>query len=110
MNTICRYFMEGTCNRGDMCTFRHIDENKIPSFLLNEAIHRNKKENKPSPKENKERKTPTSDECIMEQNFQEDKRGLDQTTAVAVTQLTKTVEIMQRQMEIIMEKFLGESL
>ena len=108
INTICRYFMEGTCKRGDMCTFRHIDENKIPSFLLNETIHRNKKENNPSPKENKERKTPTSDECIMEQNFQEDKRGLDQTTAVAVTQLTKTVEILQRQMEIMMENVLRE--
>ena len=87
-----------------MCTFRHIKE----KYLTNPTP--NMKENKPISKENKERKASTSDESKMEQNFLNDKRGLDQTTAVVVTQLSKSLEKLQTQMEILMEKFLGESM
>ena len=47
------------------------------------------KENKPISNENKERKASTSDESKMEQNFMNSKRGVDQTTAVVVTELAK---------------------
>ena len=87
-----------------MCTFRHIEE----KYLTNPTP--NMKENKPISKENKERKASTSDQNKMEQIFLNDKREVDQTTAVVVTQLTKSLEKLQTQMEILMEKFLGESM
>ena len=100
--TLCRYYAEDTCTRGEMCTYRHIKEEDLKNPTPN------MKENKPITKENKERKAPTSDESKMEQNFQNDKRGLDQTTTVVVTQFAKSLEKLETQMEILMENFLQQ--
>ena len=100
-NTLCRYYAEGTCARGEMCTYRHMKEKDLKNPTPN------MKENKPISKENKERKASTSDESKMEQNFLNDKRGVDQMTMI--TQLAKSLETIQTQIEILMEKSLGES-
>ena len=100
-NTLCRYYAEGTCARGEMCTYRHMKEKDLKNPTPN------MKENKPISKENKERKASTSDESKMEQNFQNDKRVVDQMTMI--TQLAKSLETIQTQIEILMEKSLGES-
>ena len=102
-NTLCRYYAEDTCTRGEMCTYRHIKEEDLKNPTPN------MKENKPITKENKERKASTSDERKMEQNFQNDKRGLDQTTTEVVTQLAKSLKKLETQMEILMEKSLQQS-